>query len=119
MRRNLVEEGMIVGAELGVVQHIVQEVEHMQPPPLRRWARRLLRAAGERRSKGDQVLPKGGRAGMRGDQMLEDPLLAFLLSAKENISKCLAGAQRLMLKTEWRVCSKPERWLVSTWRRLR
>lgn len=30
--------------------------------------------------------------------MLEDPLLAFLLSAKENISKCLAGAQRLMLK---------------------
>lgn len=30
--------------------------------------------------------------------MLEDPLLAFLLPAKENISKCLAGAQRLMLK---------------------
>lgn len=51
--------------------------------------------------------------------MLEDPLLAFLLPARENISKCLAGAQRLMSKTEWRVCSKPERWLVSTWRGLR
>lgn len=70
----------------------------MQPPSLRGWTRRLLHAARERGGEGDQVFPKGGRAGSGGDQMLEDPLLAFLLSAKENISKCLAGAQRLMLK---------------------
>lgn len=98
MWRNLFEEILIAGAEFDVEQHIIQDVEHMQPPPLRGWARRLLRAAGKRRGEGDQVFPKGDRAGRRGDQMLEDPLLAFLLPAKENISKCLAGAQRLMLK---------------------
>lgn len=98
MRCNVVEEGMSPCAKLDVEQYIVQDVEHMQPPSLRGWTSRLLRAAGERRGEGNQVFPKGGRAGRRGDQMLEDPLLAFLLSAKENISKCLAGAQRLMLK---------------------
>lgn len=98
MQCNVVEEGMIPCAKLDVEQHVVQDVEHMQPPSLRGWARRLLRTAGERRGEGDQVFPKGGRAASGRDQMVEDPLLAFLLSAKENISKCLAGAQRLMSK---------------------
>lgn len=98
MRCNIVEEAMVPCAKFDMEQYVVQDVEHMQPPSLRGWTRRLLRAAGERRGEGDQVFPECSRAGRRGDQVLEDPLLAFLLSAKENISKCLAGAQRLMSK---------------------
>lgn len=44
---NLVGEVLVAGTKLDVEQHVIQDVEYMQPPPLRGWARHLLRAAGE------------------------------------------------------------------------
>lgn len=64
-----------------VVEDIIEEVQNMEPLPLRRGFR-PRGAAFRRGSKGadqcDEVLVQGGDARRRGVQVAEDPALTFL-----------------------------------------